>query len=100
MVIFNGWKPTQCLFLETKALYDQFFEDGLPKWFYAEFKKKPTDKAELESMMWQAERQNNVCASLKNIPKSHWHFLEPISYEYFLTTFSMFPNITVFNTKL
>ncbi|MDB6369994.1 restriction endonuclease fold toxin 5 domain-containing protein [Photorhabdus bodei] len=95
---FDGWKPAKCLFLEAKALYDQFFEDGLPKWFYAEFKKKPTDKTGLESMMWQAERQNNVCASLKNIPKSHWHFLQPVSYGYFTKAFAKFINIKTFNT--
>ncbi|WP_262499995.1 restriction endonuclease fold toxin 5 domain-containing protein [Photorhabdus heterorhabditis] len=28
---FDGWKPAQCLFLEAKAKYDQFFKNGEPK---------------------------------------------------------------------
>ncbi len=26
---FDGWKPAQCLFLEAKAKYDQFFKNGI-----------------------------------------------------------------------
>ncbi|CDL86724.1 restriction endonuclease fold toxin 5 domain-containing protein [Xenorhabdus cabanillasii] len=97
---FDGWKPEKCLFLEAKALYDQFFEDGLPKWFYAKFKKKPTDKSGLESMIWQAKRQNDVCISMNSIPKSHWHFLQPVSYGYFTKAFAKFINIKTFNTPM
>ncbi|MDE1478321.1 restriction endonuclease fold toxin 5 domain-containing protein [Xenorhabdus bovienii] len=97
-VSFDGWKPAQCLFLEAKAQYDNFFEDGEPKWFFKSFRKKPTDKTGLESMLSQATRQNTVCTTLNNIPKSHWHFLQPVSYGYFLTAFSIYPNIKVFHT--
>ncbi|WP_426575251.1 restriction endonuclease fold toxin 5 domain-containing protein (plasmid) [Xenorhabdus stockiae] len=97
-VNFDGWKPGQCLFLEAKANYEQFFEDGEPKWFFAKFKKKPTDKTGLESMMSQASRQNGVCISLSNIPKSHWHFLQSVPYEYFSEAFSPFSNIKTFHT--
>ncbi|MGV8001990.1 restriction endonuclease fold toxin 5 domain-containing protein [Photorhabdus temperata subsp. temperata] len=96
---FDGWKPAQCLFLEAKAKYDQFFKDGEPNDFYKNIKLKGKMSG-YDSMINQARRQNLVCETLNNTPKSHWHFLEPISYEYFLTAFSMFPNITVFNTKL
>ncbi|WP_387467826.1 PAAR domain-containing protein [Photorhabdus sp. RM323S] len=53
-----------------------------------------------DSMINPVRRQNLVCETLNNIPKSHWHFLEPISYEYVLIALSIFPNITVFNTEL
>ncbi|MBD1225956.1 hypothetical protein IQ211_00795 [Xenorhabdus griffiniae] len=101
-VNFDGWKPGKCLFLEAKAKYDQFFEDGEPKWFYEHFRKKPTDMTGLESMISQASRQNEVCTSLNSIPKSHWHFLQPISYIYFTGAFSSFgfTNIITFNTLM
>ncbi|MGV7963143.1 restriction endonuclease fold toxin 5 domain-containing protein [Photorhabdus tasmaniensis] len=96
---FDGWKPAQCLFLEAKAKYDQFFKNGEPNDFYKNIKLKGKMSGH-DSMINQAKRQNLVCETLNNIPKSHWHFLEPISYEYFLIAFSIFPNITVFNTEL
>ncbi|TDB45070.1 Tox-REase-5 domain-containing protein [Photorhabdus khanii] len=96
---FDGWKPAQCLFLYAKAKYDQFFKDGEPNDFYNNIKLKGKMSGH-DSMINQARRQNLVCETLNNTPKSHWHFLEPISYEYFLTAFAMFPNIMVFNTKL
>ncbi|PHM50528.1 restriction endonuclease fold toxin 5 domain-containing protein [Xenorhabdus miraniensis] len=101
-VNFDGWKPGKCLFLEAKAKYDQFFEDGEPKWFYEHFRKKPTDMTGLESMISQASRQNEVCTSLNSIPKSHWHFLQPVSYTYFTGAFSSFgfTNIITFNTLM
>lgn len=97
---FDGWKPEKCLFLEAKAKYDQFFENGKPKWFYEHFKKKETDKSGFESMIYQAERQNGVCTNLSNIPKSHWHFLQPVSYAYFSRAFTSLGliNISTFNT--
>ncbi|AYA39116.1 hypothetical protein HZS38_00035 [Xenorhabdus nematophila] len=97
-VNFDGWQPVNCLFLEAKANYDQFFKDGEPKWFYAEFRKKPTDKTGLESMEWQAKRQSLLCIQFNNIPKSHWHFLQPVSYGYFAKIFAKLPNIKTFFT--
>ncbi|ETS32730.1 hypothetical protein PTE_01377 [Photorhabdus khanii NC19] len=96
---FDGWKPAQCLFLYAKAKYDQFFKDGKPNDFYNNIKLEGKMSGH-DSMINQARRQNLVCETLNNTPKSHWHFLEPISYEYFLTAFAMFPNTMVFNTKL
>ncbi|MDE1486976.1 restriction endonuclease fold toxin 5 domain-containing protein [Xenorhabdus bovienii] len=101
-VSFDGWQSYNCLFLEAKANYDQFFEDGEPKWFFEHFRKKPSDKTGLESMISQARRQNVVCTSLSSIPKSHWHFLQPVSYTYFTGAFSSFgfTNIITFNTLM
>ncbi|OTA18711.1 hypothetical protein Xbed_03064 [Xenorhabdus beddingii] len=99
---FDGWKPEKCLFLEAKANYDQFFKNGEPKWFYENFRKKPTDMTGLESMISQARRQNVVCTSFNSIPKSHWHFLQPESYTYFTGVFTSFGfiNIKTFNTLI
>ncbi|EYU13181.1 MULTISPECIES: restriction endonuclease fold toxin 5 domain-containing protein [Photorhabdus] len=97
---FDGWKPAQCLFLEAKAKYDQFFKNGEPDWIFGEFRKTPTSKTGAESTIWQAERQNRVCIGLNNIPKSHWHFLQPISYEYFSEMFVPFTNIKTFHTPM
>ncbi|WP_434526125.1 restriction endonuclease fold toxin 5 domain-containing protein [Photorhabdus asymbiotica] len=97
---FDGWKPAQCLFLEAKAKYDQFFKNGEPSWVFGEFRKTPTNKTGAESTIWQAERQNRVCMELNNIPKSHWHFLQPISYEYFSEIFVHFTNIKTFHTPM
>ncbi|MBS9428104.1 Tox-REase-5 domain-containing protein [Photorhabdus akhurstii] len=52
------------------------------------------------TMIWQAERQNRVCIGLNNIPKSHWHFLQPISYEYFSEMFVSFTNIKTFHMPI
>ncbi|MGV8001993.1 restriction endonuclease fold toxin 5 domain-containing protein [Photorhabdus temperata subsp. temperata] len=86
---FDGWKPAQCLFLEAKAKYDQFFENGKPK---------PWWKSSDYSMQKQGKRQQWVCISLNSIPNSHWHFMQPISYAYYLEKLSIYSNIKVFHT--
>ncbi|EQB97888.1 restriction endonuclease fold toxin 5 domain-containing protein [Photorhabdus temperata] len=86
---FDGWKPAQCLFLEAKAKYDQFFENGTPK---------PWWKSSDYSMQKQGKRQQWVCISLNSIPNSHWHFMQPISYAYYLEKLSIYSNIKVFHT--
>ncbi|PHM45104.1 hypothetical protein Xmau_01311 [Xenorhabdus mauleonii] len=89
-VSFDGWQPSNCLFLEAKAKYDNFFKNGIPMgWWEGQF-----------SMMSQAEKQQMVCSSLNAIPTSHWHFLQPISFAYYARAFSKFPNIKVFHTPL
>ncbi|MCC8373856.1 hypothetical protein CKY10_07535 [Photorhabdus sp. HUG-39] len=86
---FDGWKPAQCLFLEAKAKYDQFFENGKPK---------PWWKSSDYSMQKQGKRQQWVCTSLNSTPNSHWHFMQHISYAYYLEKLSIYSNIKVFHT--
>ncbi|WP_340618616.1 restriction endonuclease fold toxin 5 domain-containing protein [Xenorhabdus entomophaga] len=93
-VRFDGWKPKQCLFLEAKAKYDQFFEGGVPKFFWK------ISKSGHKSMMSQAGRQQAVCIEFAGIPNSHWHFLQPVSFAYYSKAFSIYPNITAFHTPL
>ncbi|MBS9422784.1 restriction endonuclease fold toxin 5 domain-containing protein [Photorhabdus caribbeanensis] len=89
---FDGWKPAQCLFLEAKAKYDQFFKDGVPiSWW-------KISKSGDRSMTTQVEKQQEVCTTLNGTPNSHWHFMQPISYAYYLEKFSIYPNIKVFHT--
>ncbi len=48
---FDGWKPAQCLFLEAKAKYDQFFKNGIPmNWW-------KISKSGDRSMTTQVEKQ-------------------------------------------
>ncbi|NHB90095.1 restriction endonuclease fold toxin 5 domain-containing protein [Photorhabdus tasmaniensis] len=96
---FDGWKPAQCLFLEAKAKYDQFFKNGEPKNFYKDVKLKG-DMSGHDSMIYQAKKQNSVCITLNNVPKSYWHFLQPVSYAYFSRAFTKLNNIRVFNTVI
>ncbi|PHM50533.1 restriction endonuclease fold toxin 5 domain-containing protein [Xenorhabdus miraniensis] len=91
-VNFDGWKPENCLFLEAKALYDQFFKNGVPMDWWK------VSKSGHLSMINQAERQQEVCDAFDGIPRSHWHFLQPISFAYYTRWFSIHPNITVFHT--
>ncbi|PHM51655.1 restriction endonuclease fold toxin 5 domain-containing protein [Xenorhabdus hominickii] len=93
-VRFDGWKPQQCLFLEAKAKYDQFFENAEPKFWWK------ISKSGHISMMSQAGRQQTVCSTLKGIPNSHWHFLQPMSFAYYARAFSIYANIKVLHTPL
>ncbi|WP_391528690.1 restriction endonuclease fold toxin 5 domain-containing protein [Photorhabdus akhurstii] len=89
-VSFDGWRPKACLFLESKAKYDQFFRKGKPViWWTGD-----------ESMKKQGRRQQDVCASLSDIPRSHWHFMEPVSAAYYSQEFAGYFNIKVFHTPL
>lgn len=81
-VAFDGFVPKECLLIETKANYDQFFaRDGLLKIFMAI--RYGDDGLFLE----QATRQD---ASAKaGIPpgRLEWYFMQPISYKYARTQF-------------
>ncbi|OWO85625.1 hypothetical protein B5C26_01555 [Photorhabdus luminescens] len=89
-VSFDGWRPEWCLFLESKAKYDQFFRKGKPmEWWTGD-----------QSMIKQASRQQEVCTSLNGIPRAHWHFMEPMSATYYSKEFSGHPNVKVFLTPL
>ncbi|MFP1769728.1 Tox-REase-5 domain-containing protein [Lonsdalea quercina] len=85
-VKFDGWKPEQCLFLETKGHYDQFFnKENRPfAWF--------SGQNEIEE---QAKRQQNVIDICLKIPKCHWHFMEPVSTGYFQKRFLIYPDLTI-----
>ncbi|HDT0720442.1 Tox-REase-5 domain-containing protein [Proteus mirabilis] len=86
-VAFDGWKETECLFLEAKGKYDNFFKkDGTP-WFSG-----------VESVIDQATRQQIVMDLLQKTPYCHWHFLQPVSANYFKMKFSRYTNIKVFHT--
>ncbi|NHB61917.1 restriction endonuclease fold toxin 5 domain-containing protein [Photorhabdus sp. RW14-46] len=97
---FDGWKPEKCLFLEAKANYDQFFKNGEPNGFYRKVKLGKKKLSGYDSMLKQARKQNEVCIALNNIPKSHWHFLQPVSYSYFTEAFAPYLNIKTFNTMM
>ncbi|MGV7963066.1 restriction endonuclease fold toxin 5 domain-containing protein [Photorhabdus tasmaniensis] len=89
-VSFDGWRPKACLFLESKAKYDQFFRKGEPMgWWTGD-----------EPIKDQGRRQQDVCVSLNGIPRTHWHFMEPVSATYYSQEFSEFHNIKVFHTPL
>ncbi|OTA18708.1 hypothetical protein Xbed_03061 [Xenorhabdus beddingii] len=90
-VSFDGWQPANCLFLEAKAKYDNFFRNDEPMSWW---------KSGDDSMKNQGKRQQDVCSSLDGIPNCHWHFLEPVSFAYYSEAFSAYPNIKVFHTFL
>ena len=76
---FDGFKSQACLLLEAKARYDQFFnEDGKPKLFFR--------MTGVSKIMSQADRQSDVIWSS---PPSllHWHFMQPVSHQYFAGRF-------------
>ncbi|WP_140182063.1 restriction endonuclease fold toxin 5 domain-containing protein [Providencia stuartii] len=89
-VAFDGWIETQCLFLEAKGKYDQFFKsDGTV--FFKNF-------SGFDNIISQALRQQGVMAAFNRIPFCHWHFLQPKSASYFQHAFSNYSNLKVFHT--
>lgn len=76
---FDGFKSKECLLLEAKATYDQFFESSTePKFFF-----KITG---LPKIIAQGIRQSMV--TLKSPPsRLHWHFMQPLSHAYFTAQF-------------
>ena len=88
---FDGFKSSQCLLLEAKARYDQFFdpEDGQPKWFFEQFG--------MDRIFDQAERHHLIVQA--NPPTTcSWHFMQPLSYAYFAPRFRQMPSIRVHHT--
>lgn len=77
---FDGFRSASCLLLEAKAMYDQFFTaEALPKTFF-----KITG---VPKMMTQAERQGAIIWS--SAPSQlQWHFMQPLSYQYFSGRFA------------
>lgn len=81
-VDFDGFRSSQCLLQEAKALYDQFFdpEDGEPKYF---FQLSGGDR----KIVRQAQVQTAVV--LANSPsRLNWYFMQPLSYRYFTRHFA------------
>ncbi|MCW2478074.1 restriction endonuclease fold toxin 5 domain-containing protein [Candidatus Symbiopectobacterium sp. NZEC135] len=88
-VKFDGWKPERCLFLEAKGRYDQFFDqDGEPVTWYSK----------LEDPIIQARRQQDAIDLCNNIPKCHWHFMQPVSHSYYSEQLRLLQDITAFYT--
>ena len=88
-VKFDGWKPGQCLFLEAKGKIDQFFgKNGKPlPWYEGN-----------EKTLAQARRQKNAIELCDNIPECHWHFMQPVSYLYYMKTIGGTTRFVFFHT--
>ncbi|WP_299540855.1 Tox-REase-5 domain-containing protein [uncultured Herbaspirillum sp.] len=71
---FDGFKPVECLLMEAKAGYDQFFSG--PGEFEYDFKKRI-----IHDMVGQARLQN-IAAQPRPPVKLHWYFMEPWTYAY------------------
>ncbi|GLH25603.1 hypothetical protein ENT52713_29990 [Enterobacter sp. 200527-13] len=86
-VKFDGWKPAECLFLEAKGQYDQFFDKNGNPWY--------TGAKDVERQAGRQQEAINLC---DDIPDCHWHFMQPVSYAYYKKIFKTYSNITVFYT--
>ena len=89
-VHFDGWREAQCLFLEAKGKYDNFFKSN-GEVFFKNF-------SGIDSMIAQATRHQFVMEALQRIPFCHWHFMQPKSASYFAKEFAGFSNLKVFHT--
>lgn len=88
-VDFDAREPEWCLFLEAKGEYDQFFDKNGKPWY-----------KNADSPVAQALRHQNAIDLCDKIPWCHWHFMQPVSYEYYKNRLSIFSNITVFHTPV
>ncbi|WP_233217393.1 restriction endonuclease fold toxin 5 domain-containing protein [Trinickia dabaoshanensis] len=78
---FDGFRAPECKLQEAKARYDQFFDarTGLPKKFFAIFG--------VPRMLNQARIQSKIVET--NPPaRLTWHFMQPVSHDYFSKIFS------------
>lgn len=71
---FDGFKPAECLLIETKAGYDQFFNDD------EEFD-YPFQRGIMNKMLGQVRDQNDVAVPRPPV-QLRWYFMEPSSYAY------------------
>ncbi|WP_426394255.1 restriction endonuclease fold toxin 5 domain-containing protein [Ralstonia sp. R-29] len=80
-VDFDGFRSSQCLLQEAKALYDQFFdpEDGEPKFF---FRLSGGDR----KIVRQAQAQTAIVIA-SSPTRLNWYFMQPLSYRYFTRRF-------------
>ena len=76
-VTFDGFDSSQCLLKEAKARYDQFFDEfGDPKeWWKGD-----------EPMMAEASAQSVVARPQPPV-QLRWHFMQPMSYQFFSKVF-------------
>lgn len=73
-ITFDGFDSSQCLLLEAKAKYDQFFSDfGQPLKWWSE---------NVDVMFNEAGRQSAVARPRPPV-RLKWHFMESVSYRYF-----------------
>lgn len=77
---FDGFKSSECLLLEAKAKYDQFFDDdGDPDTFFQAIGS--------EKILSQAKKHSIIAQT--NLPsRVHWHFMQPKSKQYFSRQFA------------
>ncbi len=82
-VAFDGFVPKECLLIETKANYDQFFDMNEELKFFMSIT-KGTD-----GLFLKQARSQNSCA-LKGMPpgRLHWYFMQPISARYARSEFA------------
>lgn len=76
-VAFDGFVPKECVLKESKANYDQFFDDnGEVKFFM-------TIKNLGDGLFLKQAKAQNSCA-LEGMPKGRleWYFMQPVSAEY------------------
>jgi len=89
---FDGFKSSQCLLLEAKARYDQFFDEvtGEPEGFFSLFGVK--------KIILQAKKHNRIVQA--NPPAfCSWHFMQPLSCAYFSARFRVpYPFVRVHHT--
>lgn len=80
---FDGFKSSECMLQEAKALYDQFFdpEDGQPKFFF-------TLSGGERKIVVQAQAQSAVAVASPPA-RLTWYFMQPISYRYFARRFAL-----------
>lgn len=80
-VDFDGFRSQQCMLLEAKARYDQFFdpEDGQPKFFF-------TLSGGERKIVLQAQAQSAIVIASPPA-RLTWYFMQPISYRYFTRRF-------------
>lgn len=78
---FDGFRSSECMLQEAKALYDQFFdpEDGQPKFFF-------TLSGGERKIVRQAQAQSAVVIA-SSPARLTWYFMQPISYRYFTRRF-------------
>lgn len=77
-VKFDGFDPGPCLLKESKAKYDQFFDEygALEPWWKGK-----------QGIINEACSQSNVSKPQPPI-QLRWYFMQPISYKYFTKLFS------------
>ncbi len=77
-VDFDGFRSSECLLLEAKARYDQFFDEfDVPEdWWKGD-----------QPLMAEANRQS-LAAQPMPPTRLHWYFMQPVSYSYFSRIFA------------